>query len=90
MKKVKEKIIQFLEDYLQIDDFGENVSKSERFEELGINSLVFIRLLVELENEYNIEFDDDIIDFERISSISELSNYILLLMENKLGGKKIG
>ena len=39
--------------------------------ESGLNAIAFIRLIVGVETEYDIEFDDDFLNLERYTSISE-------------------
>lgn len=44
--------------------------------ELGIGSLNLVRLLVALENAFDIEFDDEHVDLARFTTIGDLSRYI--------------
>ena len=45
-------------------------------QDVGINSLGFIRLVVEIENEFQFQFDDDMLNIELFHSIQELVAYI--------------
>lgn len=45
---------------------------------LGINSLMFIKLIVAIEVEFDIEIDDDDLDIEKLNTFGELINYIEL------------
>lgn len=45
-------------------------------QEAGINSLGFIRLVVEIENAFQIQFEDDMLDIELFHSMQDLVAYI--------------
>lgn len=45
-------------------------------ESIGLNSIGFIKLLVFLEDEYEIEFDDDDLNFEKYSTFGNIINKI--------------
>jgi acyl carrier protein len=50
-----------------------------------LNSINFIELIVGIETEFNIEFDDEYLEFGKLSSISAITDYILLkLSESEL------
>jgi Phosphopantetheine attachment site. len=43
----------------------------------SLDSLSFIKLVVELEQIFEIEFDDEMLSVDNFQTIDELSNYIL-------------
>lgn len=43
---------------------------------MGINSLMFIKLIIEIENEFDMEFDDDDLDMENLNTFGDLIKYI--------------
>ncbi|KWX70217.1 acyl carrier protein [Paenibacillus riograndensis] len=45
-------------------------------QEAGINSLGFIRLVVEIENAFQIQFEDDMLDIQLFHSLQDLVAYI--------------
>ena len=52
--------------------------------EIGMDSISFIRLIVILEDEFEIEIPDDYLLFENMSTINKIVNNIkLLISENK-------
>lgn len=66
------------QDYL-IDDENIDISLIDSFE--------FIQNILELEEMYNIEMDDEMLDFERFSNLQEIASYILEMQEeNKVSG----
>lgn len=51
------------------------------FTDLGINSLSFIKLVVAMEEEFDIEFDDTQINYELFGTVKELA----AIIEEKMG-----
>ncbi|MNP84702.1 acyl carrier protein [compost metagenome] len=45
-------------------------------QDAGINSLGFIRLVVEIENAFQIQFEDDMLNIELFHSMQDLVAYI--------------
>ena len=52
------------------------IQGDEKFEDFGVNSISFIKLVVATESEFGFEFDDDDLDFIRINTINNLVEYI--------------
>jgi acyl carrier protein len=66
----------------------EDVSLKHRLvEDLGITSLDFIRLVVELEEKLEFRFDDEHLDMRIYSDVSSLFDYIQTQCQRK-GGMK--
>lgn len=61
------------------------ISTKEMINNLNVNSLNFIEIVVKIEDEFNIEFEDDKLMFNSFSTIDELISYV----KNLLGSKKI-
>lgn len=55
-----------------IDFSGDHIS----LQDAGINSLGFIRLVVEIENAFQIQFEDDMLNIELFHSMQDLVAYI--------------
>ncbi|WP_064199368.1 acyl carrier protein [Brevibacillus brevis] len=51
-------------------------SQEIRLQDVGINSLGFIRLVVAVENEFGFQFEDDMLNVELFQTIQELITYI--------------
>ena len=47
-----------------------NVNKTLR--DNGIDSILFIKIIVDIENKYDIEFDDDFLEMEHVPTLTEL------------------
>ncbi|MFR1757636.1 MAG: phosphopantetheine-binding protein [Eisenbergiella sp.] len=58
-------------------DFIDDESlENEKLNDLGINSLIFIRIIVEIEEKFDFEFDDEDLDFEKFTYLSDVCNYV--------------
>ncbi len=55
-----------------IDFSGDQIS----LQDAGINSLGFIRLVVEIENAFQMQFEDDMLNIELFHSLQDLVAYI--------------
>lgn len=43
---------------------------------LGIDSITFSKFIIELENYFNIFFEDEFLDYDAFSNLTNLVNYI--------------
>lgn len=64
-----------------IDIINRNVeiqscTPESKMEELGFSSYKFIKFVVEVEDAFDIEFDDDFLDFEKFIFVKDLITYI--------------
>jgi len=69
------KIIQILSSY------GDSCETD--FMDNGINSISFIKLLVEMEDEFGIEFEDEMLNIKQVPSLEALCAYIDELINPK-------
>lgn len=68
-----------------IEDLDESVEITEdtMLNELGISSIEMMKLLVYMENEFGIMFDEDTLVDEDFESASELAQFIRKLVQEK-------
>ena len=43
---------------------------------LGVSSIYYIKMVVGMEDLFNIEFDDEFLDYEKFETLSEILEYI--------------
>ncbi|WP_193774533.1 acyl carrier protein [Vallitalea guaymasensis] len=43
---------------------------------LGVSSIYYIKMVVGMEDLFNIEFDDECLDYEKFETLSEILEYI--------------
>mgnify|MGYP001624131561 CR=1 FL=1 len=52
-----------------------NCTLDTTLKELDVNSYIFIKLVVEIEIKYNIEFDDDFLDYTKFITVRDVCQY---------------
>lgn len=67
---VLEKVTEILKNYS--DTEGVNITKETTFKDLGVDSLDFVEILMELEEKLGVELEIE----ENFATIGELVNYI--------------
>ena len=73
---LREKVLDIIRKMTQRDDMGIEVNeKSNIFTDLGIDSVMLIKVITEIEEEFDIEFDDDF-DYEEYAEIGKIIDYI--------------
>lgn len=54
----------------------EQLKVNDNLTELEINSIMFIKIIVGVENQFNIEFDDEALDYSKFVSMESLVHYV--------------
>ena len=80
-KSTKKKVFDLISELSEDEEFGLNPKKAEITEddemsELGVNSIIFIKLLVKMEKELNIKFEDEMLDYQTFVTIGDLIRMI--------------
>jgi acyl carrier protein len=70
------KLREILKGYLYFTASVEEIDSDTNLEEYGLDSFIYLRLVVAIENEFQIEFDDEALDFRNFSTIKSLASYI--------------
>lgn len=55
---------------------SEELQLSSKLDEIGIDSLNYVSIIVEIEEEFDIEFDDDLLVSSRFESIENIAQYV--------------
>lgn len=76
MEDVKKRVIKILKQTLYNIEAVEITDKTRIVEDLGTNSINFIRLIVMIENEFDFTFDDEYLVFDKVQTLELLCNYI--------------
>lgn len=74
VRKDKNKIVEIIELNGATDSIMNNLDIS--LKEVGINSLNFIKIVVELEKEFEFEFDDEKLAYKSFNTINDLIDYV--------------
>lgn len=52
------------------------INPQDSFEKMGMDSISYVKLIIGMEEKYNIETDESILDISRFNSIAEFGSYI--------------
>ncbi|EPR10462.1 acyl carrier protein [Ruminiclostridium papyrosolvens] len=73
--EVKNRVMKILNERLEL-----NITDDSKFDDflanVGITSMTFIKLLVEIETEFGIEFETGYLDIKKFESIRTIISYI--------------
>ena len=83
MKDIEEKLLEILKNNSKVENLEARDLNERTFNEMGVNSLNFIKIIVELEEAFDIEFDDEQINYGLLNNIHDL----IVLIEEKRGQK---
>ncbi|OUA56161.1 phosphopantetheine-binding protein [Bacillus thuringiensis] len=67
VENIREKLLEILSDY--VNENGEYIVEF-------IDSLEFIQVVLSIENEFGVEFDDDMLTLESLTDVNQLASYI--------------
>lgn len=76
MSDIKKKLIVIISTILKDSSVEEYLLNDDDLISIGLNSIKFIRLVVEIEKEFNLEFEDDMLDYTNFKSLEDLSEYV--------------
>lgn len=77
MYNVRERVINIIKQVMQDEtDVQEFFETNDKILDLGISSLQFIQMIVYIEQEFDIEFDDEI-NLESFYDFNNLTTYIV-------------
>ncbi len=77
MNKVNELVMDTIKRVLteqpeEVDINLDGIKEEDNILELGLNSISYIKLIVEIENEFDIEFEDCMLDYTTMESIKDI------------------
>ena len=74
--KVKEILAQYLE-----NESVKQMKEEDSLLDYGLNSVNFIKAIVQLEETFDMEFDDDDLDIDKLGTLKSLCEYIVAAQE---------
>lgn len=85
---IQEKFFALLSDTVQENDIKINtpineLTLSHKITELGLDSITFIKLIANIEDEFDIEFDVDQLESKRFETIDDIIDIIKQLCDNQ-------
>ena len=73
---IRAQLAQIIADNLEGEETLEQLKENDDLTELEINSILFIKIIVSIENQFNIEFDDEALDYSKFVSMENLIYYV--------------
>lgn len=73
---IRDKIIEIITLNSDMENVNEYLHNNDDLFKLGMNSISFIKLVVNLESEFDFEFEDEALDYSRFNSLDLLCSYI--------------
>lgn len=72
---IQKKVFEIIVSYTD-PKFTSNITLGTELESIGINSISYIKIIVALENEFNIEFDDEVLNITELPTIKSMMKYV--------------
>ncbi len=82
---IKKKYIEFdvrklIDEEVFLSKKIDQIESTDNLVDLGMNSITFIKLIVNIEKKYNIEFSNDIMIMDRFRTINDFVEYIFSVL----------
>lgn len=62
---------------------GEKITENSKLTDIGIDSISYMEVIVEIEEKYGFKFEDDKLSFKEISTVGELAEYVKEMIERR-------
>lgn len=79
-EEIEEKLRSILRKFVNNEAYLDNLNSEINLDGLGINSISFIKIIVQIESEFDIEFDENDLNSQRFETLSD----IVLYVENRI------
>lgn len=87
-EECERKLETLLEQYSEVDEVNMDsidIRESNLITDLGLNSFSLVQLIVDIEDEFGICFDDEKLDLEKFASFTQLVNVVYDEINRHLG-----
>lgn len=82
MENLRNEIIDIIKENSSYPDVEGYLNENDDLTEIGLDSISFIKIIVALEQNYDIEFDDISLDFSNFDSFNKLCDFVKESIEN--------
>ena len=72
----RHKIINLIKSILEDEKLTNYLAEDTQLSSINFNSLSFIMLVVNIEIEFSVEFDDANLDFRRFTTVGDICEYV--------------
>lgn len=63
---------------------GKEITKDSKLTDIGIDSISYMEVIVEIEEIYGFRFEDEKLSFKEISTVGELAEYVRSMIEGRI------
>lgn len=74
--ELKERVLMILRDNVDDPEALDTMGMDDDLSVLGINSMTFIKLVLSMEMEFGVSWDDEELDFRHFSTIHNIMQYL--------------
>lgn len=83
LKNVESIVLSVIKEVSNLDISAEQIKLEDQLSSFGITSLGFIKVIVGLEKEFDLEFDDNNLNIEKFNKVGNLITYINDVLRNR-------
>ena len=76
INNIEAKIRAIIEENAEMQKDFSHITSDIDLKNIGINSISFIKIVVSIETEFGIEFEDEDLDYNKFPNIKSLVNYV--------------
>ena len=76
MNNIETKIRAIIGENAEMQKDFSHIASDIDLKNIGINSITFIKIVVSIETEFGIEFEDEDLDYNKFPNIKSLVNYV--------------
>lgn len=80
---LESKILEIISENLPADVSVEQLSREKDLSKFDLNSITYIKIIVALEETFDVEFDDDELDIKSFQTIDDFVGHTLDLINQK-------
>lgn len=73
---IREKIIEIISVHSEMANVNQYLQENDDLSQLGMNSISFIKMVVDMERIFGFEFEDEALDYNKFTSFNSLCSYI--------------
>lgn len=75
MNDIQERIVGIIQEKMK-NIQPDEVHQNSRLEDLGISSIIFIQIAVEIEKEFDVQFGHEYLDIGRYETVKDICDYV--------------
>lgn len=75
-QEITEQLIGIYRNYIQDEQVAGNILPETKLEALSISSVDYIKIIIDIENDFNFEFDDEDLAPGKFQTINSMIDYI--------------